>query len=66
MIELVARVIAGHFGPMFDALPKDEIQRREWNRNPTGNFNHPYEESQADMLDAAKAAIRAMKDRDDG
>ena len=68
-VELVARAIAGHFGPVFDGLPTDEIQRREWNRSPkagcAGNLGPPYEESQADLLEAAKDAIRAMKGRGD-
>lgn len=55
MIENMARAIAGHFGPEFDALPKDKAERI--NRNRMGEM---FDDSQEDVLDAAKAALQAL------
>ena len=57
----VARAIAGHFGPEYDGLPEGELERREWNRNP----GTPYTESQADVLEAAQAALDAIAEHAD-
>lgn len=55
MVERMARAIAGHFGPEFDDLPKDKAERI--NRNRVGEM---FDDSQEDVLEAAKAALQAL------
>jgi hypothetical protein len=55
LVERVARALAGHFGPVFDDLPRDRVQQREFLREG-GN---PAENTQEDCLEAARAAIEA-------
>ncbi len=59
MIVRVGRSLAGHFGPLFDDLPKDRIEQRAWARE-----GRAVENTQADLLDAARAAIEAMREPD--
>ena len=57
MIERVARAISGHFGPVFDDLPKDRKAQRLSIRQ-----GDAYCDTQDDMLEAARAAIEAMRE----
>lgn len=57
MVVRVARAIAGHFGPEFDELPVDRKAQRLSIRQGDAYCDH-----QAEMLDAARAAIEAMRE----
>ncbi len=53
--EIIARAIAGHFGSLYDDLPKDIQERRERRRN-----GEIHENTQLDMFFAAKSALAAL------
>lgn len=55
----VARALAGHFGPDFDDLAKDPVERKHRaNRGGLGFSGH----DQTDVLQAARAVISAMRE----
>ncbi len=55
--EAVAKALAGHFGPAFDELALDKQEHRLLLRHGHVGVNQP---TQADVLDAADAAIAAV------
>jgi hypothetical protein len=57
MLETVARELAGHFGPEFDALPKDRGVLRDVRRHSV-----VYSDNTQDcLLHAARAVLQAMR-----
>lgn len=61
MIERVARAMAGYFCPYFDEIPKDKLDRRE--KMAAGDRLALITDiTQDDLLDAACAAIEAMRE----
>lgn len=59
MVEKVARAIADHVGPGFDAMLKDGSELRREALMARADIN---DLTQCDMLDAARAALEAMRD----
>lgn len=57
MVEVVARALAGHFGPFYDDLPRNRLQLREWQR-----IGQRWDHSQEDMRDAALQVIKSMRE----
>ena len=66
MIERVARAIATELGDDFD---RAFASKSEWNkaqRHKGGRFRYSSEPMQGDYLDAARAAIQAMREPTEG
>lgn len=57
--EIIARGIAGHFGPNYDDLPTDSHNRRIRIR---AGENFPTDDTQLGVLDAAATAIKFLHD----
>ena len=58
LIEAMACEMAGHFGPLFEELPKDKKELRAQRR--VGDFTADH--TQEDMQDAAQAALAAIRE----
>lgn len=56
-IEVVARVLAGHFGPEFDNLPKDKTERQHWMYTKS---SIPPDNTQDDFISAANDLVTTL------